>query len=100
MWLRGGATLSQEGGTTLQAGVGYTYSFKVGDRTDFTWPGAEARLVAVGGAAPVTLGTLTLTEPADGQWGTFTLGTGAVPAALAGLQLRLEIDRRSGTSRP
>jgi hypothetical protein len=38
----------------------------------FTWPGAEARLVAVGGANPVTLGTLTLTEPADGQWGTFT----------------------------
>ncbi|WP_438345922.1 peroxidase family protein [Methylorubrum populi] len=96
VWLRGGATLSQEGGTTLQAGVGYTYSFKVGDRTDFTWPGAEARLVAVGGAAPVTLGTLTLTEPADGQWGTFTLGTGAVPAALAGLQLRLEI-RNTGS---
>ncbi|PXW53723.1 hemolysin type calcium-binding protein [Methylobacterium sp. B4] len=96
VWLRGGATLSQEGGSTLQAGVTYSYSFKVGDRTDFTWPGAEARLVAVGGANPVILGTLTLAEPADGQWGTFSLATEAVPAALAGLQLRLEI-RNTGS---
>ncbi|MFX9532789.1 hypothetical protein ABTO68_19545, partial [Acinetobacter baumannii] len=64
VWLRGGALLSQEGGTTLQAGVTYTYSFRVGDRTDFAWPGAEARLVAIGGTSPVTLGTLTLSEPA------------------------------------
>ncbi|GJD96086.1 peroxidase family protein [Methylobacterium iners] len=92
VWLRGGAALTQEVGTTLQAGSRYAFTFQVGDRNDFVWPGAVARLLDGAGNE---VSSMTLLAPADGQWREFTLNSGVIPASLDGQTLRLEI-RNSG----
>ena len=94
VWLRQGATLSQDSGEDLVEGANYTLSLNVGDRTDQSWPGGEVRLVAVdGGGARVVLASLTLPTPADGDWSSVMLDTGAISAANAGSNLIIEVQQ-------
>ncbi len=95
VWLRQGATLSQDSGEVLVEGANYTLSFNVGDRSDDAWPGGEARLVAVDGATTYVLAALDLPEPANGEWLEVSLDTGLIPAEYAGLDLRIEIQQDS-----
>lgn len=95
-WLTGGATLAQDSGP-LTAGASYELGFRVGDRTDQVWSGGSARLVAVGaGGATTVIASVTLPEPADGQWTDVTLATGPIAAGLAGQTLRIEIAQTGG----
>ncbi|KQT13242.1 hypothetical protein ASG40_19815 [Methylobacterium sp. Leaf399] len=86
-YLMSGATMAQAVGTTLVAGTRYTYTFQVGDRFDFTWPGGVARLM-VGNAV---VSSVDLLPPANGQWRDFTLDSGVIPTNLAGQQMRLVV---------
>ena len=97
-WLTGGATLAQSSGL-LAEGVAYTLSFRVGDRTDQVWSGGTARLIAVSadGLTTVFLSQTTLPTPADGQWAAVSLSTTAIPAALEGYTLRVEIQQTGGS---
>jgi hypothetical protein len=88
VFLDGGATLVRNTGVILEQGESYTLTFNVGDRTDQTFGGGTARLVTVDGDV---LATAALTTPADGQWAQMSLSTGAIPAANAGDELRIEI---------
>jgi len=96
-WLTGGATLSQDSGT-LTEGASYQLSLSVGDRTDQVWSGGTARLVAVGaGGVTTVISSVTLPEPADGQWADLTLNSGPISAGLAGQTLRVEIQQTGGS---
>ena len=96
-WLTNGATLTQDS-TTLTAGRSYQLGLSVGDRTDQVWSGGTASLIAVGpGGVQTVLSTVTLPEPADGQWADVTLETGAVPAQFAGQTLRIAIQQTGGS---
>jgi Ca2+-binding RTX toxin-like protein len=96
-WLDSGATLSQVGGETLVAGLNYSLSLKVGDRTDQPFGGAEVRLIASDGMTDTLLSSTTVSAPAQGEWSTVTLETGAIGAGFAGQQLRVEIENTGGS---
>jgi hypothetical protein len=99
VWLRSGATLSKDTGISLVQGATYTVSLNVGDRTDQSWPGGTVRLMASDGTnPPIPLETLALTTaPADGQWSTISLSTGAIAAAYSGFTLYIEVEQGDGT---
>ncbi|MDN3524741.1 peroxidase family protein [Halomonas sabkhae] len=94
-WLREGGMLSQNTGQTLEEGVNYRLTIDVGDRIGMDWPGGEARLVTATG---VVLASVSLAEPADGEWSTVTLETGLIDAAHDGLGLSIEIQHPGGTA--
>lgn len=96
-WITGGAVLSQVAGPGT-AGVSYTLDFSVGDRTDQTWSGGTARIRAVSpdNATSVLLAITNLPAPSDGQWAPVSLTTGALPAALDGYSLVIEIAQTGG----
>ncbi|MBB3302951.1 Ca2+-binding RTX toxin-like protein [Rhizobium sp. BK077] len=87
VFLDNAATLVRNTGVSLQQGSVYQMTFNVGDRLDTNFGGGTARLVATDGTV---LATATLPTPADGQWAPVTLNTGAVSAANAGKELRIE----------
>ncbi len=98
VWLREGAVLAQNTGVSLVAGADYTLNFKVGDRTDQSWPGGTVRLMASDGVNPaILLATLVLPEPADGMWSDVSLMTGPIANAYAGYTLSVEIQQGDGT---
>ncbi|PCI02381.1 MAG: hypothetical protein COB78_13430 [Hyphomicrobiales bacterium] len=102
VWLRSGATLSQDSGEDLAEGANYTLSLNVGDRTGSAgqWPGGDVCLVATDGTTTVVLSTLTLPTPADGEWSTVTLNTGPIAGDYDGFNLYIEIqqDAAGGTN--
>ncbi len=95
VWLRGGATLSQDSGEALVAGAGYTLTLNVGDRTDQAWPGGEVRLLASndGGATTFVVAQMALPTPADGDWTNVRLDTGPIDPAYAGYALYIEVQQ-------
>lgn len=96
-WITGGATLSQDSGT-LTEGASYQLTLSVGDRTDQAWTGGTARLVAVGaGGVTTVISSVSLPEPADGQWADVTLDSGPIAAGLAGQTLRVEVQQTGGS---
>jgi Ca2+-binding RTX toxin-like protein len=95
-WLTNGAALTQDS-VNLNSGVSYQLGLSVGDRTDQVWTGGTASLIAVGpGGVTTVLNTITLPEPADGQWADVMLDTGVIPLAFAGQTLRIEVQQTGG----
>ncbi|WP_018898978.1 cadherin domain-containing protein [Rhizobium sp. 2MFCol3.1] len=97
VWLREGATLAKDTGTTLAAGQVYSLHFDVGNRSDQAFGGGVAKLIATNGNQTVVLSEVTLTEPADGKWGSVDLNSPVIGSDYAGWQLRVEITQTSGT---
>ncbi len=88
VFLDSGATMVRNTGELLVQGKVYELTFNVGDRLDQVFGGGTARLVTVDGDI---LATIALPIPADGQWTEVSLSTGAISAANAGEELRIEI---------
>ncbi len=97
VWLREGATLARDTGTTLAAGQVYSLHFDVGNRADQDFGGGIAKLIATNGNQTVVLSQISLTEPADGKWGSIDLNSPVIGSDYAGWQLRVEITQTSGT---
>ncbi len=97
VWLREGATLARDTGTTLSAGQVYSLHFDVGNRADQDFGGRIAKLIATNGNQTVVLSQISLTEPADGKWGSIDLNSPVIGSDYAGWQLRVEITQTSGT---
>jgi T1SS-143 domain-containing protein len=97
VWLRDGATLAKDTGTTLVAGQVYSLHFDVGNRADQDFGGGVAKLIAVNGNQTVVLSSINLTEPADGKWGSVDLNSSVIDPQYAGWHLHVEISQTSGT---
>ncbi|WP_313760861.1 DUF5801 repeats-in-toxin domain-containing protein, partial [Rhizobium sp.] len=97
VWLHSGATLARDTGTTLVAGQVYSLHFDVGNRTDQDFGGGVAKLIATNGNQTVVLSQITLTEPADGKWGSVDLNSPVIGSDYAGWHLSVEITQTSGT---
>ncbi len=96
-WLNGGAVLSQDFDVNMLEGQRYELSLRIGDRTDMVWGSGEARLIAFNGATAVVLSTQALPDPTDGQWAGVSFDSGAIGAAYAGWDLRVEVANTGGT---
>lgn len=98
VWLHSGAKLSKNTAVNLVQGAAYSVTLKVGDRTDQSWPGGTARLMASDGVNPaIVLATVALPTPADGQWSTVVLETGAIANAYNGFSLFFEVEQADGS---
>ena len=95
VWLREGATLSQDTGEVLVQGNTYTFNFSVGDRTDLAFPGGTARLIATNGTTTIELATIALPTPVEGGWAPVSLSSGPIAATAAGFQLRVEVTQNA-----
>ena len=92
-WLNVGATLTQNTSASLEEGIVYRLTFRVGDRTDQNFGGGTARLVTADGDI---LAEIALPSPDSGEWANVTLTTAAVAGANAveGLEDRDRQQRR------
>ncbi len=94
-WLREGATLARDTGTTLVAGQVYSIHFDVGNRTDQGFGGGTVSLIATHNGETVVLSHLDLPVPADGKWAPVDLNTPLIGSDYAGWQLHVEIKQTS-----